>query len=635
MWGSLRMRAIRTVIALVCCVGVCASDARRMDATTFVPMSIEVMTDSSAAVVIATVEQVTSGRDDRNRLRTAVELRVEQSLKGAGVGPVLVLQELGGRAGNVREAVSGVPDYRIGERVVVFIDIGPNGTLRTNHMALGQYVVVPPADGSVAQAAQRLGTDSTVLVSPGGAGWQPRLPLAELVALIQRATADDARPPVSLPQDGGSAAGRLTEETSQPFTRQGLGRFYEPDEGLPVAFAIDQSGDAILGLEVARQAVDDALAVWTNVASASLVLTDGGLTSDLSTACEAGNHIVRFNDPDDQIPDPVGCSGVLGVGGACSTDADQKLFSGQLFHRSLRGAVTFADKWEGCEVWTACNFTEVATHEIGHALGLGHSSEDPNESDTRLSEATMYFLSRFDGRCAGLREDDIGGVSYIYPTQIPPTITSPEALPPGETGTAYTTQLAAIGGPGTLVWSLVADQDCSGFPGLELSTAGVLAGVPTAFGEGCFLVRVSANGNSHLKVFTIAVQLPGVATNTPTPTRTPTVIVPTNTVGPTLTASPTATITATPTDTVPLPTSTPVPSTATPSATTTATSAVACAGDCNDNGLVAIDELVRGVNIALDRTAVEMCPNSDQNRDGSVTVNELVLAVNNALRGCS
>lgn len=55
-------------------------------------------------------------------------------------------------------------------------------------------------------------------------------------------------------------------------------------------------------------------------------------------------------------------------------------------------------------------------------------------------------------------------------------------------------------------------------------------------------------------------------------------------------------------------------------------------GDCNRNGQVSIDELVRGVNIALDTTPVSECQPFDRVADGRVTVDELVRGVRNALR---
>lgn len=59
-----------------------------------------------------------------------------------------------------------------------------------------------------------------------------------------------------------------------------------------------------------------------------------------------------------------------------------------------------------------------------------------------------------------------------------------------------------------------------------------------------------------------------------------------------------------------------------------------CAGDCDGNGRVAVDELVRAVRIALGMAAIGDCPGLDANGDGRVEVAELVAAVRNALDGC-
>ncbi len=61
---------------------------------------------------------------------------------------------------------------------------------------------------------------------------------------------------------------------------------------------------------------------------------------------------------------------------------------------------------------------------------------------------------------------------------------------------------------------------------------------------------------------------------------------------------------------------------------------IGCAGDCNGDGSVAINELITGVNIALGSAQVSSCPSFDVNGDGNVAINELIAAVNNALNGC-
>src|SRR5262245_17159118 len=68
----------------------------------------------------------------------------------------------------------------------------------------------------------------------------------------------------------------------------------------------------------------------------------------------------------------------------------------------------------------------------------------------------------------------------------------------------------------------------------------------------------------------------------------------------------------------------------------TASLAVAqtCAGDCDGDHRVMVDELVTGVNIVLGAQSVLRCASFDTNRDRRVAVNELIAGVNGAISGC-
>jgi hypothetical protein len=60
-----------------------------------------------------------------------------------------------------------------------------------------------------------------------------------------------------------------------------------------------------------------------------------------------------------------------------------------------------------------------------------------------------------------------------------------------------------------------------------------------------------------------------------------------------------------------------------------------CPGDCNGDGSVTIDELLRAVNLALGSgIAGATCSALDTNRDGTVSIAEVVRAVGAALIGC-
>ena len=59
-----------------------------------------------------------------------------------------------------------------------------------------------------------------------------------------------------------------------------------------------------------------------------------------------------------------------------------------------------------------------------------------------------------------------------------------------------------------------------------------------------------------------------------------------------------------------------------------------CAGDCNHDDRVTVEELVLGVNMTLGALPADRCPDLDPGGDGNVTVDELIAAVNNVLAGC-
>jgi hypothetical protein len=137
------------------------------------------------------------------------------------------------------------------------------------------------------------------------------------------------------------------------------------------------------------------------------------------------------------------------------------------------------------------------------------------------------------------------------------------------------------------------------------------------------------------------------ATLTATPSLTPTTtatatetVTPGPSATPTQTGTPTVTATVTPTPTVtqtPTPTGSATP-TPTPTITNTPTATrtpIDCVGDCNDDSMVTITEIIKGVNIALDALPLEACSAFDSSADGRVTIPEIIEAVNHALEGCN
>lgn len=59
-----------------------------------------------------------------------------------------------------------------------------------------------------------------------------------------------------------------------------------------------------------------------------------------------------------------------------------------------------------------------------------------------------------------------------------------------------------------------------------------------------------------------------------------------------------------------------------------------CAGDCNRDGIVAVNELVTAMAIGLGQLPADTCADLDTNRDGRVVIDELLRAVQAALNDC-
>ncbi len=135
-----------------------------------------------------------------------------------------------------------------------------------------------------------------------------------------------------------------------------------------------------------------------------------------------------------------------------------------------------------------------------------------------------------------------------------------------------------------------------GQPDTVFANDGIIAGIPAAQRERLLLDVAQMSDGAMLASKTVAVV--NTAPNaTATPTETPNAPEPT----------PTATLSG------PLP----------------------CVGDCNEDENISVDELVRGVNIALGRADLGSCSGFDSNTDGNVQISELLQAVNAALRGCT
>lgn len=528
----------------------------RSHATTFVLMNEQELAAQSVAVVVARVSHIESAaRDDDSAIHTYVFLDTETVLAGhLPPAQPLVLKEPGGTVGGRTQWVFGAPEFWVGERALLFLSRNSDGTLQTTALAMGKYSI----DDSEEPQAQRSFGPGALVLAPLDGRLVPAAPKRErLAALAARvhalaAPASDYGPAVVVTPP--EVWEDLPRQERAAFTYLGSpSRWFEPDDGVAVEFMIDTTGDSKIGPTGSHTAMVEAMGAWSTVSESNLLLADGGDTAPAQfNTCSGGNRIV-FNDPYNEISNPSGCSGVLAIGGYCS-NGETRVINGTTFNRIAIGKVTFNNGWSSCSFWNQCNIAEVATHELGHAIGLGHSG---------VSTATMAPMAHFDGRCAGLAADDIAAAQFIYPgNRVPgtptPTPTATATRPPSRTPTRTPTRTAtATRTPtATLRPSATPTATATRRPSATRTATRVPTRTPTATAT-----RTSTSTPRPTVTRTPSRSPTRTWTRVPTRTRTPTwTRVPTRTPtrtwtpfgyrSPTPSRTPTATSTATPTVTV-------------------------------------------------------------------------------------
>ena len=125
-------------------------------------------------VVLGDVESVQARwTADGKGIETVVEIGVELELSNASAGATARIVQPGGTMGDRSLWVSGMPEFKQGERVLVFLEIvGPDADGTTMHrvlgLAQGKFNVLPRIGGGF-DAVQRIPT-ALALAEPGEDG---------------------------------------------------------------------------------------------------------------------------------------------------------------------------------------------------------------------------------------------------------------------------------------------------------------------------------------------------------------------------------------------------------------------------------------------------------------------------------
>ncbi|NMC71221.1 MAG: hypothetical protein GYA57_14315 [Myxococcales bacterium] len=147
------MNAVRRMLALglaAAGLGVIAVSAR---GAVVVAMDFDQLALDAHRVVLGEVEGISARWSaDKTIIETVVEVRVEVDVSASAAGTTVRIVQPGGRIGEVGLAVPGMPEFRQGERVLLFLHVtGTDADGAPTHsvvgLAQGKFTVLPRLGG--------------------------------------------------------------------------------------------------------------------------------------------------------------------------------------------------------------------------------------------------------------------------------------------------------------------------------------------------------------------------------------------------------------------------------------------------------------------------------------------------------
>jgi hypothetical protein len=136
-------------IATVAFAAVALLGANLATATTVQKFTLSDLAKKSESIVLARVEDQSSRWDDNHKeIYTFITLHVLEPVKGAKGETTITLRQLGGSVDNLISVVPGMPTFRKGEEVVLFLSPKDGaGYPWVMGLQQGKYTVVTDANG--------------------------------------------------------------------------------------------------------------------------------------------------------------------------------------------------------------------------------------------------------------------------------------------------------------------------------------------------------------------------------------------------------------------------------------------------------------------------------------------------------
>ena len=499
------------ILALVgCLIGFAFAEAA-LATTAIIPRDDEMVVESRAIVSGRVLDVSTSVDANTDLVYTYTRIQVTTVLKGNITEREIVLKELGGETRERGTMIFGMPRFDAGKDVLVYLNTWRDGTLRVHQGFLGKFNINRDSlTGRLFVERQLEGEGVSIMAGSANNGVN-RSELDEYTSMVGSLMESNRTRMLAFEETHYSDIPLLAQPldyNAKEFSGQmtplwallnpsSPSRWFEPDSNQPVVFYANPAGaPSFLHLQEDMQA---GMTAWS---LGSLRATYGGQTGGCGIQVADGVNTISFNNCDNYFAVSQSCSGLLAVSGIVRyLPGTTTIVGGTRYAKAVESNLTF-NPYALCNFTNRCQVQEVLTHEMGHALGLGHSSD---------SNATMSAYAHFDNRCASVTPDDVQGIKAIYPggSGVNQLRIMTSELPAASPELDYSASLQASGGTGGYNWRMVSGQ----MPfGVQLGMSGMLFGKTTAPGNYSFVAEVrDSSGNVSQSSLMLVVKQPGLA----------------------------------------------------------------------------------------------------------------------------
>lgn len=337
------------------------------------------LASDSELILTGRVERLES-RWENGVIYTYVTVAVRQAIKGDSDKKALrevIIRHVGGEAGGVGLRQSDMPRFELGEEVLLFLEADVEALGAGN----GIYKVVGGYQGKYPLR----GREALIPLGDGGE------PLGKLIELLER--------------------GELPWGPEYEVIRTSTGKaLHWADPDIPVPYFIDSAGTPDTTEEFA--AIQAAYAAWNSVPSSYMEFVYAGPSSAPWGRGDGVNvHTWITEDWEER------------TGTSSRTIAVNRFWyypsSGEIFDSDIAyNGEHF--RWSSSGEPERMDIQNIATHEIGHSLSLNdlYGPED--------TEKTMFgYAALGETKKRTLEQDDIDGISYLYPASSHSTDTIP------------------------------------------------------------------------------------------------------------------------------------------------------------------------------------------------------------------